>query len=72
MCAVPNMAVFCSYLTSLFPGMLLRFIIIIIIIIIIINFYFYWFEVWERILSTGASKSQPDLPLPVAAALVVK
>jgi hypothetical protein len=35
MCAVPNMAVFCSSLTSCFPGMLLTFIIIIIIIIII-------------------------------------
>ena len=39
MCAVPNMAVFCSSLTSWFPGMLLTyflndFIIIIIIIII--------------------------------------
>ena len=31
-CAVPNMAVFCSSLTSYFPGMLLTFIIIIIII----------------------------------------
>jgi hypothetical protein len=36
MCAVPNMAVFCSSLTSWFPGMLLKFIIIIIIIITII------------------------------------
>jgi hypothetical protein len=36
MCAVPNMAVFCSSLTSWFPGMLLTFIIIIIITIIII------------------------------------
>ena len=36
-CAVPNMAVFCSSLTSCFPGMLLTFIIIIIIIIIIID-----------------------------------
>jgi hypothetical protein len=35
MCAVPNMAVFCSSLTSWLPGMLLTFIIIIIIIIII-------------------------------------
>jgi len=35
MCAVPNMAVFCSSLTSCFPGMLLTIIIIIIIIIII-------------------------------------
>ena len=34
MCAVPNMTVFCSSLTSCFPGMLLMFIIIIIIIII--------------------------------------
>jgi len=34
MCAVPNMAVFCSSLTSCFPGMLLTFIIVIIIIII--------------------------------------
>ena len=25
MCAVPNMAVFCSYFTSWFPGMLLMF-----------------------------------------------
>jgi len=25
MCAVPNMAVFCSYLTSCFPGMLLTY-----------------------------------------------
>jgi len=33
MCAVPNMAVFCSSLTSCFPGMLLTFIIIIIIAI---------------------------------------
>jgi hypothetical protein len=33
MCAVHNMAVFCSYLTSWFPGTLLTFIIIIIIII---------------------------------------
>ena len=32
MCAVPNMAVFWSSLTSCFPGMLLKFIIIIIII----------------------------------------
>jgi hypothetical protein len=45
MCAVPNMAVFCSSLTSWFPGMLLTYflndfeivIIIIIIIIIIID-----------------------------------
>jgi len=36
MCAVPNMAVFCSSLTSWFPGMFLTFIIIIIIIIIVI------------------------------------
>jgi len=35
MCAVPNMAVFRSSVTSCFPGMLLTFIIIIIIIIII-------------------------------------
>ena len=35
MCAVPHMAVFCSSLTSWFPGMLLTFIIIIIIIITI-------------------------------------
>jgi predicted transglutaminase-like protease len=39
MCAVPNMAVFCSCLTSLFPGMLLTYFLnafeIIIIIIII-------------------------------------
>ena len=33
MCAVPNMAVFCSSLTSCFPGMLLTFIIIIIIMV---------------------------------------
>jgi hypothetical protein len=33
MCAVPNMAVFCSSLTSWFPGMVLIIIIIIIIII---------------------------------------
>jgi len=51
MCAVPNMAVFCSSLTSWFPGMLLTYflndfemvpvasIIIIIIIIIIIRYY---------------------------------
>ena len=32
MCAVPNMAVFCSSLNSCFPGILLTFIIIIIII----------------------------------------
>ena len=31
MCAMPNMAVFCSSLTSCFPGMLLTFIIIFII-----------------------------------------
>ena len=42
MCAVPNMAVFCSSLTSWFPGMLLTYFlndfeIIIIIIIIIIG-----------------------------------
>ena len=36
MCAVPNMAVFCSSLTLWFPDMLLRFIIIIIIITVII------------------------------------
>ena len=36
MCAVPSMAVFCSSLTSWFPGMLL-----IIIIIIIIEFFAY-------------------------------
>ena len=35
MCAVPNMAVFCSSFTSCFPGMLLMYFIIIIIIIII-------------------------------------
>jgi len=35
MCAVPNMAVFCSSLTLCFPGMLLTFIIITITIIII-------------------------------------
>ena len=44
MCAVPNMAVFCSSLTSWFPGMLLTyfvnvFVIVIIIIIIIIIYY---------------------------------
>ena len=55
MCAVPNMAVFCSSLTSWFPGMLLTYflndfeivpvariitvIIIIIIIIIILNLF---------------------------------
>ena len=33
MCAVPNMAVFCSSLTSWFPGMLLAFIIIVVVII---------------------------------------
>ena len=38
MCAVPNTAVFCSSLTSRFPGILLTFIIIIIIIIIMDNF----------------------------------
>jgi hypothetical protein len=43
MCAVPNMAVFCSSLTSWYPGMVLTYflgdfeIIIIIIIIIIIQ-----------------------------------
>jgi hypothetical protein len=37
LCAVPNVAVFCSSLISWFPGMLLTFIIIIIIIIIIIR-----------------------------------
>jgi len=43
MCAVPNMAVFCSSLTSCFPDMLLTYflsdfeIIVIIIVIIIIN-----------------------------------
>jgi hypothetical protein len=37
MCAVPNMAVFCSSLTSWFPGVVQTRIIIIIIIIIIIN-----------------------------------
>ena len=36
-CAVPNMAVFCSSFTSCFPGMLLTFIIIIIIIIFCIH-----------------------------------
>jgi hypothetical protein len=36
MCALPNMAVFCSSLASCFLGMLLKFIIIIIIIIIIV------------------------------------
>jgi hypothetical protein len=36
MCAVPNMAVFCSSLISCFLGMLLRYFVIIIIIIIII------------------------------------
>jgi hypothetical protein len=36
MCAVPDMAIFCSPLTAWFSGMLLAFIIIIIIIIIII------------------------------------
>ena len=35
-CAVPNMAVFCSSFTSWFPGMLLMFIIIIIIIIVVV------------------------------------
>jgi len=37
MCAVPNVAVFCSSLTSCFLGMLLTYFLIIIIIIIIIN-----------------------------------
>jgi len=36
MCAVPNMAVFCSSLTSWFPGMLLTVIIIIITIIVVV------------------------------------
>jgi hypothetical protein len=42
MCAVPNVAVFCSSLTSWFPGMLLTYFLndfemVIIIIIIVIN-----------------------------------
>ena len=37
MCAVPNMAVFCSSLTSCFPGMLLTLIIIIIISSVVIK-----------------------------------
>jgi len=36
MCVVPNVAVFCSSLTSCFPGMLLTFIIIISVIIAIL------------------------------------
>jgi hypothetical protein len=36
MCAVPNMAVFCSSLTSLFPGMVLTYFLIIIIIVVIV------------------------------------
>ena len=49
MCAVPNMAVFCSSLTSWFPGMLLTYFlnvfeIVIIIIIIIIIIKFLWEE----------------------------
>jgi hypothetical protein len=36
MCAVPNMAVFCSSLTSLFRGMVLTYFVDVIIIIIII------------------------------------
>ena len=36
MCAVPNMAVFCSALASCFPGMLLTYFLNVIIIIIII------------------------------------
>jgi len=38
MCAVPNMAVFCSFLTSWFPGMLLTYFIIITIAIPVITF----------------------------------
>jgi hypothetical protein len=37
MCAVPNMAVFCSSLTSWFPGMLLMYFLNVFIIIIIIE-----------------------------------
>ena len=36
MCAVPNMAVLCSFLTSWFPGMCIIIVIIILIIILII------------------------------------
>ena len=43
MCAVPNMAVYCSFLTSWFPGMLLIIIIIIIIIIIVYIVRYLWF-----------------------------
>ena len=52
MCAVPNMAVFCSSLTSWFPGMLLTFITIIISSISIISitviksaiiYYYYYY-----------------------------
>jgi len=41
MCAVPSMAVFCSSLTSWFPGISLTYFIIIIIIIIIIIYNLY-------------------------------
>jgi hypothetical protein len=57
MCAVPNMAVFCSSLTSWFPGMLLTYFLNdletvpvapiitgIIIIIIIFYYYYYYFK----------------------------
>ena len=61
MCAVPNMAVFWSSLTSCFPGMLLKFIIIIIIIIKcdgtvdvlgIEDYRILWFRVYMILLST--------------------
>ena len=67
-CAVPNMAVFCSSLVSWFPGMLLTYFIIIITIIIIIiefltshlwlgNIHISWVAVINRISLGGLTWS---------------
>ena len=55
-CAVPNMAVFCSSLTSWFPGMLLMFIIIIIIMVswyVAHVYYYYYYYYYYSILVVG-------------------
>jgi hypothetical protein len=74
-CAVPNMAVFCSSLTSWISGTLLRFIIIVIIIILLLYFYMspllYYESLFKFSLSfcyhktTASFQLQPSsLPIP--------
>jgi hypothetical protein len=49
MCAVPNMAVFCSFLTSWFPGMVLTYFLNdfeMVPVAPIITYYYYYYYYW--------------------------